>query len=339
MTNRLLKLIIFFLLIGSVSGQEPVIRTQTTVVLAPTLVKDTRGKLIFGLSAEDFVIEDDGVPQRVKMDEVLDVQAVSLVVAIQCGGSALNELNRMQGLSAMLNPVIGQGKTEIAVVQFDSHVHLTRDFTSDGNLIQSDLKKLKPGDGGAAILDAVNYSAELLNKTPRNRLRVLLLISETRDQGSMATLVNVAAIIANSNIVTYTLAFSPALSQVLDDLRGNNKAASNNPDLLAPLIMAAQGMRTNIPKAIAAMTGGEYGLFKSAGGFETQMNEFDNHLYNRYLLSFEPPRPHPGLHQVRVRLNHPTRATVLARNSYWVAPALPDQGLSEQPASDSIRER
>ena len=231
MLNRLSNLIALLILIGNASGQEPTIRTQTTAVLAPTLVKDAKGKLIHGLHAEDFTIQDDGVAQTVQLDEVLDVQPVSVVIAIQRGRRAFNELSRMQGLSAMLNPLIGQGKTDFAIVEFDSHVNLACDFTSDGNLIKAELKKLKPGDGGAAILDAVDYAVTLLNKTPDDRLRVLLLISETRDHGSKAKLTDVATAIANSAIVMHTLAFSPALSEVLDDTRGNNQATSNNMDL------------------------------------------------------------------------------------------------------------
>ena len=36
------------------------------------------------------------------------------------------------------------------------------------------------------ILDAIDYSVGLLRKEPQDRLRVLLLISETRDHGSKA---------------------------------------------------------------------------------------------------------------------------------------------------------
>jgi VWFA-related protein len=323
MSNRLLISAFVLVLIGTASSaQEQVIRTETTVVIAPTLVKSSKGKLVYGLRAEDFVIEDDKVPQTVQLDEGVDFAPVSVVVAIQCGGSAIFELERMRGLSGMLNPVIDQEKTSVAVVEFDSHVRLARDFTTDGNLIKSELKRLKGGDGGAAILDAVNYSVKLLNNVPNDHVRILLLISETRDHGSSLSISNVATTIANSNIVMYALAFSPALSQVLDDFRGNNEAKSNNLDLLAPILMGAQGMRKNIPKAIASMTGGEYELFKSAKGFETRMNDFDNHLYNRYLLSFQPMDPHPGLHQVKVRLQHPAHDTVLARTNYWVAPPL-----------------
>jgi VWFA-related protein len=330
MLRRLLIAVILSALIASASGQDQVLRTQTTVVLAPTLVKNSKGQLVYGLHASDFVIEDDKVAQAVQLDETNDFAPVSVVVAVQCGGSAFHEMERMRGLGAMLTPVIDQGSSQIAIVEFDSKVRLAHDFTTDGDIIRNELKRLKPGDGGAAILDAINYSVNLLNKMPENHVRVLLLISETRDHGSSLGMANVATTIATSNTVLYALAFSPALSQVLDDVRGNNEAKSNNMDLLAPILMGAQGMRKNIPKAIASMTGGEYELFKSGKNFDTRMNDFDNHLYNRYLLSFQPSDPHPGLHHVRVSLQHSAHSTVLARDSYWVSPPLRSKGLGRE---------
>jgi hypothetical protein len=56
------------------------------------------------------------------------------------------------------------------------------------------------------------------------------------------------------------------------------------------------------------------------------MNEFDNDLYNRYLLSFQPSDPHPGLHKVQVKLKNPNKHTaIVARTSYWAAPPLPSR--------------
>jgi hypothetical protein len=52
------------------------------------------------------------------------------------------------------------------------------------------------------------------------------------------------------------------------------------------------------------------------------MNSFANHVHNRYLLSFQPKSPHPGLHQIRVRLKDLQRnETVLSRSNYWAATA------------------
>lgn len=58
-------------------------------------------------------------------------------------------------------------------------------------------------------------------------------------------------------------------------------------------------------------------MFDSAKGFDAHMTDFSNHLHSRYLLSFQPAQPHPGLHQLTVRLKEPGNDTVLARGSYW----------------------
>jgi hypothetical protein len=130
----------------------------------------------------------------------------------------------------------------------------------------------------------------------------------------------VVKLIGDSNTVVYALPFSPGTSNVLDTMRGNNKAEMNaGPDLLAPFVMAVEGMRKNIPKTIAEMTGGEYDLFKTRKSFETSMLGFDNHLHSRYSLSFVPKDPHVGLHKIRVRVREAEGATVLARDSYWAA--------------------
>jgi VWFA-related protein len=274
------------------------------------------------LQAEDFIITDDGVEQWVHLDEVFDSSPVSLVIAVQRGGSAGREFARMRGLGEMLDPVIDQGKTEIAIVEFDSHVRLTRDFTKDGSAIRRQLANPKPADGGAAILDAVNYAVKLLDKKPNDRQRVLLLISETRDHGSSLTITDVATTLANSNTVTYTLVFSPAISALLDPFRGPARNNDAPMDLLASIFMSLQAMRRNVPKAIASLTGGEYQVFKSDKGFDLRMTEFDNHLFSRYLLSFEPKDPHPGFHGIQVRLRRPAGVEVLARTSYWIEPVL-----------------
>jgi hypothetical protein len=82
--------------------------------------------------------------------------------------------------------------------------------------------------------------------------------------------------------------------------------------------MAQQAMRKNAAKSVASMTGGEYEVFTSRKSFENFMMEFANHLHSRYLLRFEPKNPHPGLHDVRVRLRRQGDRVVLARRSYWV---------------------
>jgi VWFA-related protein len=313
------------LLCANSFSQETTLRSRANVVLIPTLVKDSQGATVYGLQSQDFIIEDDGVEQSVRLDEAPEGQPISLVVALQTGRRASYEFPRMQGLNSMLDPLFAPGTNRVALVEFDSHVNLARNFTNDPGLIADDLSNLRPGDGSAAILDAVAYSVKLLSDEPENRLRVLLVISETRDHGSLIRIDKVVSAIGKANVVMYALVFSPSLSNILDTGRGNNNPDLHpeqsemhpGPDLLAPLLMTVQAMRKNAPKTITEMTGGEYELFATKKKFDVRMNDFDNHLHSRYLLSISPRSPHPGLHQIRVRLKNAAGKTVLARTSYW----------------------
>lgn len=299
--------------------QQTTLRSQSTVVLLPTLVKDSEGAVIYGLNAKDFIVEDDGVEQAVHLDEAPEAQPLSLVLAIQKGRRASYEFPRMQGLKTMLEPLFAHGTAQVAIVEFDSQVKLTRNFSRDESLIDADLTNLDAGDNGAGILDAINYSVGLLKKEPDDRLRVLLLISEMRDHGSHSKIEPTVAAIGQSNTLMYALAFSPGLSNILDTGRGTNlNEMHEGANLIDLAYRTAQAMRKNIPSTVAQMTGGEYELFATRKRFEVRMNDFTNHLHSRYLLSFAPNKPRPGLHQVRVRLRERKKdAAVLSRTCYW----------------------
>ena len=311
-------LLLLALLSGSAFSQETTFHSQSNVVVIPALVKSAKGEIVYGLGAKDFLVEDDGVEQAVRLDEAADAAAVSVVVAIQRGRRADYEFPRIRGLSAMLDPLVEDGHGRLAIVEFDRQVELVQDFSSNPEKTAETLRRLQPGDEGAAILDAVDYSVKLLEQAPKGRQRVLLLISETRDHGSQAKVEDVVAEIGQSTTAVYALAFSPSRSNVLDTMRGNNLNEMNpSPDLLAPLIMAVEAMKKNTPKAVASLTGGEYEMFATGKNFDRRMVDFTNHLHSRYLLSIEPKNPHAGLHQIRVRLRDAGDRVVLARSSYW----------------------
>jgi len=281
-------------------------------------VKDQQGGIVYGLEAKDFLVEDNGVEQTVELDQAPEGQPLSLVLAIQTGGRANYEFPRMQGLRTMLGPVFAMGTARVAIVEFDGHVRLARNFSSDESRIDADLAHLEAGGNGASILDAILYSIDLLKKEPEQRQRVLLLISETRDHGSKEKILDAVAAIARTNATMYALAFSPSLSNILDTGRGTNLDEMHEGiNFLELGQTAAQAMRKNVASTVAAMTGGEYQLFATRKKFEVRMNDFTNHLHSRYLLSFAPKSPSPGLHQIRVRLKDAPNAPVLARTRYW----------------------
>ena len=91
---------------GQAIPSQETIHSQSNVVAIPALVKSAQGEVVYGLTASDFVVEDDGVAQPVRMDEVAEGEPVSLVVAIQRGRRADFEFPRMRGLSSMLDPLL-----------------------------------------------------------------------------------------------------------------------------------------------------------------------------------------------------------------------------------------
>jgi VWFA-related protein len=307
----------------ALSAQEPRFHIQTNIVVIPTLVRSSNGEVVAGLKADDFVIEDDGVGQPVHLDESAEDEPVSLVLLVQSGRRAAYEFPRIRGLGSIIVQLLQDGRSKAAILEFDSSVHLLQNFTGDTERIAQNLKNLQPGDDGAVILDALDYAVKMLQTVPKTRRRVLLLISETRDHGSKTVKVDdVVTEIGSSDTAVYALAFSPSESNVLDTMRGNNIAEMHPlPDLLAPFKLAVEAIRNNTPKAVSAMTGGEYETFATRKTFEMRMVDFTNHAHARYLLSIEPKDPHPGFHQLRVGLKDQANRTVLARSSYWATDA------------------
>jgi VWFA-related protein len=302
--------------------QGPLFASRANLVPVPTLVRDGKGSAVYGVKPEDFVIEDDGVPQTVHLDEAAEGQPLSIMIAVQPGRRANREFGRIATLASMLDPILSDQNNEAALLLFDSKLDLVKDFTSNADDIELALRNLQSGDNGAAILDAVAYSARLLAGRAEGRKPVLLLVSETRDHGSRFTkLDDVVRLIGENNILVFAVPFSPYISQQLDVARGTNKDEwSPNVDIIEKLAAARQAMRKNAPRALTSMTGGEYELFATRNAFETDLTTFSNHLRSRYQLSFEPNDPHPGLHQIRVKLRDPEKDwSVLFRSSYWVA--------------------
>jgi VWFA-related protein len=315
---------LFFLipLLADSQSQQPTLRTESNVVNVPTLVLDQRGDPVFGLHAADFIIEDDGKPQTVSLDEIVDPPPLSIVIAIQAGRSAKAEFPRIANFDTMLDPVMAHGNARVSLVTFDSQVTQATSFTTEVRDISPALRNLRSGDDGAAILNALRYSLTLLEREPVQRQRILLLISETRDHGSKTVNLNeVVRMIQSSNTLVYALAFGPALSNVLDDLRGKLEPKANRLDwgefavVLADL--GRQGLRKNVAKAAASLTGGEYELFKSGKGFEDYLNAFSNHLYSRYALFFNPSDPQPGPHLLKVQVRGSEILKVISRPTYW----------------------
>ena len=291
---------------------QPTLRVNSSVVLVPTLVEKKAGEVVYGLKGEDFTVEDNGVPQTIHLDDDLDTTPVSLVVCLERGRSSELQFEKYCRLAPLLDLFLGNGNGEVALVEFDSKTVYREGFTRDTSILDQDLNELTPGDGGAAILDAVGYSIELLEHRPADRRRVLLLIAESRDHGSKGVSApELVQRIGVSNTLVLSLTWSPAKAEMLEQL------AHGGGNLIELLPMAIQAMRSNVSKSLAVMSGGEYLGFGNEKSFQDRIGELASHARNRYMLSFHPTNLSPGLHALRVRLNANVEGNVVARTSYW----------------------
>src|ERR1039458_7096646 len=59
------------------------LRVRANEVLVPTLVEKPGGGVVYGLKPQDFVLEDNGVPQKIRVQEEMDTAPVALVVAVR----------------------------------------------------------------------------------------------------------------------------------------------------------------------------------------------------------------------------------------------------------------
>jgi VWFA-related protein len=188
--------------------QTPALEVHTNLVLVPALVKTKSGELVFTLTADDFVLTDNGIPQSLQLVPDTDAQPLALAVIVQTGGHGASHLGDYQDLGAVLDNVIGNVPHNIAVVAFDSKPRLAAGFTPDTDTVVRTINNLQPGDPGAAILDGLNFGINLLRGQPPAYRRAVLLFSETNDDGSQTSLEEAIRTVDDTNTAIYSFAFS-----------------------------------------------------------------------------------------------------------------------------------
>ena len=209
---------------GQAAGRkdDAPLRVSTQLVLVPALVREKSGALVYTLSAKDFVLTDDGVPQKVTAGA-----GHRRRTAGACGGDggrrgASSRLDGIRRIATSLRTGSGIFRRwwressaivpkKIAVVEFDSRVQTVEDFTPNMDAVESalvDASEDENSDGGAAILDGLGFAVEMLKKQPTSYRRAILLLSETNDRGSQLPLAQTIRAISDTNTTIFSVAFS-----------------------------------------------------------------------------------------------------------------------------------
>ena len=344
------------------AAQATTLTARSTLVMVPALVRNKSKQLVFTLKADDFVLTDDGIPQKLTLEQDTGGEPLALAIVLEGGGASAGAMDKYRALAPMLSSIVGAVPHKIAVVGFDSSPVLVQDFTPDNDLAAHAINALisdDSGDTGAAILDSIGFAVDLLRKQPAEYRRAILLFSESNDHGSKLRLDDALREISDTNTVIYSFGFSsgrdelktgtakaladptpgPAHGCMSRDPNDPNVDLSKNPvaqaygclELLAPPLALAraaaiaifEGLQKNIPETVARLTGGEYFKLGGEKGFERNLQTISNHIPNRYVLSFQPQSPHAGFHAIELRVPGYVGMEVSARNGYWADSAVP----------------
>jgi VWFA-related protein len=304
----------------SASDAAPTIRVTTREVLVPTLIEKPDGSVVYGLRQPDFILEDNGVPQKIRVQEEMDTAPVALVVAVEQGGVSELEFDKVARLGPLLDMFLTDSRSEAAIMGFDSRPHLLHDYAHSSEELNDTLHHLDSGDGGSAILDTISSAVDLLETQPKEYRRVLLLISEERDHGSKHTKpVELIKKIGGSDVLVLSVSFSPTRAELIHDLKDNgDDRYIQGGNFISDVLMLVQAFRKNVAKEIAQESGGEYLTFTRDKTFEARVLQAAKHVRNRYLLTFSPSEPTPGLHSIHVRTVQDYGARIVARANYWL---------------------
>jgi VWFA-related protein len=302
------------------------LQVTTTLVQVPTLVQTPAKDLVYSLTAPDFRLTDNGVPQHLTLEAAAD-QPLSLVVLLQTGASAPRLFEAYRHLTTMLEPLLKDPNNRIAVVTFDSHPEAALPFTTDLTPYLDAINHPDPGDDRAAIFDALNFSLDLLAKEPNTRRRAILLLSQPHDLGSRTTLKQIVRRVGETDTAVYSLTFSAAKARfkgaLTDPAHLNPPWSVGNGSYVAyfnlgePLGMILTAMQKNSAAELATLSGGETADFSNRQQFEAALGTLANHLPNRYLLTFQPTSAQPGLHTLHVILPHHPDLQISTRANYW----------------------
>ena len=301
--------------------ESPTIRTNVPLVLAPATVMDAKGNLIDGLSVDDFVLTDNGKPQKIRMDTSDTILApISIVILIQASGISIPELGRIRNIGAMIKPIVIGDRGQAAVISYDREVRVLQPFTSDSTKIQVAIEQVKPYTVKTARLtDAVIEGVDMLATRPENYRRVMLILGEARDRSGKAPLAEAIEKIQRAGVIVYFCTYSAQASAwtVKPEDAPSMPSSDNNVDFIAPIVELARLGKTNAADAFARASGGRHLSFTLNSTLENAISRTGEELHGQYLLSFVPQSDSDAFRKIEVKVPSRPDAVVRVRPGYW----------------------
>lgn len=201
-------------------GQQP-IRVDVHLVNVSFTVRDTRGALVTGLTADDFDVIEDGAPQKISFfarstDVPLTLGLLADVSGSQDPFVKKHEHDLKEFLKTVLTP-----RDRAFLLCFGNHLRIAADLTSDPGEILDGLKdfdhhrrhmsEIGPDEDrilGTAFYDAIYYSIREKLETSDSGRRALIIFSDGEDNSSAHHMMETLEEAQTGNVLLYGLRYT-----------------------------------------------------------------------------------------------------------------------------------
>jgi VWFA-related protein len=298
---------------ASETSRPQTFRAQSKVVQVPVIVIGKDGRNVDDLTAGDFRVLDNGVPQQVTMDDFISGLApLSVAIAIQSSGTSKLALAKIRQVGGMIQPLVTGTKGQAAVVTFDKEITWIQEFTRESGKISGAVKSLKAGEaGGARMFDTIAQVADRMQ--PRPGRRVLLLISEDRDRGSETKYQQAMEAVEREGIQVFGAHYSSYAMSWISKPEDFPDQGELNEIFFSQLARLATA---NPVRALALATGGSDFPFLRERGIEDAIQRLGSEVHSQYILSFPQRGDAAGLHKIDVSVPNRPELKIRSRRVY-----------------------
>ena len=323
MDARAAGLLVLFAALG-LHGQRPeTIRVPVRLVSAPTLVLSKNGRVVEGLQVDDFRLLDNGVQQKLSLDT--DLIPPSVAIAIQANSDVRDYVPFIRKVGSVVDDLLLGGSGTATVLSYNDEVKQLKPF--DGDDVRPAFHKISSYGSQARMIDAGLQGIDLLKEQPMGRSRILLLIGQSLDHGSQATLEVLKQRAEEQNVSIYSLALPIAgkkfisdtvsIGGVSHDQKGGFVVGVELTKLIPALRQASKTAEGADPfSVLAGDTGGIQIHLRTQRALENAITMIGRELRTSYVLTYSPTSEQAGYHKIAVSVGH-SEMKLYCRPGYW----------------------
>jgi Ca-activated chloride channel family protein len=299
---------------------DPVLRTDTSLVQLNVGVVDRQGRAITSLSQGDFAIYEDNVKRPIVAFEPTQAP-FSLVMLLDMSGSTVNFRQQIQQAAIRFLDALAP-EDRVAVISFNGKgVHELAGFSTDRRKTAYAIT-LATGSGKSPVYDALKISLEKLSHEGNRRKTIIALTDGIDTENRNSDRAVVTKVPAAEVAIAIKAENNASLNAVLTnaDRQGVTifplALPSGDPKRLPlpdPLITAQYAAARARLQMLADRTGGQVSDIRRLDQMARIYAELAAHLRTLYSIAYQPPNPDKRDGQWRAIRVDVTRPDLIAK--------------------------